>query len=36
LPSITLDLRDEDLEELAPKARAAWERLQALFAAEES
>ena len=35
LPSITLDLRDEDLEALAPKARAAWERLQALFADED-
>ena len=35
LPSISLDLRDEDLDELAPKARAAWERLQALFADEE-
>ena len=36
LPSITLDLRDEDLEALAPKARAAWERLQALFAEEDA
>ena len=35
LPSITLDLRDEDLEALAPQARAAWERLQALFADED-